>query len=195
MRPSSSPSAMWSSARKFLTRSSPRSSALRKMKTKTTMVRTTRTEAPWELYFGLKCPRGNIYHQPHPDPWWSGESVFAVEGQLLPQPVGPFYHGIIRPDWSHEILGPGDYLLSPAERRVAVPRIAARLASDGCIGYKNYDVHGVYVTTSRATMVGIDYYEVEPEGLLWPDPERIRDDWCCIRARIISVHRGVMADV
>ena len=187
---------MWSSARKFLTRSSPRSSALRKMKTKTTMVRTTRTEAPWELYFGLKCPTGNIYHQPHPDPWWSGESVFAVEGQLLSQPVGPFYHGIIRPDWSHEILGPGDYLLSPAERRVAVPRIAARLASDGCIDYKNYDVHGVYVTTRLSVMAGIDYYEVEPEGLLWPDPEvPIRDDWCCSRARIISVHRGVMADV
>lgn len=148
-----------------------------------------RTKEPWRTYYGLECPTANPFHQPHPDPWWSGESVFAREGQLLEQPAGPFYHGILRPEWPHEILSPGDYLLSPAERRVAVPRIALKLASDGCIDYKNYDVHAVYVTNRRALVSGMTYYEVEPEGLLWPDPERpVRNDWCCARARIVSVH-------
>lgn len=154
-----------------------------------------RSAEPWKVHFGLECPTANPYHQPHPDPWWSGESVFAPEGQRFPQPAGPFYHGIIRPDWDHEILKPGDYLLSPAERRIEVPRIAQRIASDGCIYYRNYDVHGVYLTIRRALVANIVYYEVEPEGLLWPDPERpVREDWCCSRARVLSVHGHSYAD-
>lgn len=155
-----------------------------------------RSREPWSAHFGLECSEEKVSHQPHPSPWWSGSSVFAVEGQHYRQPEGPFYHAVISPnslsDSSGKVLQPGEYLLSPAERRIEVPRIKDRFAADGCLVYKNYDVHGVYLTNRRgqASFPGGVYYEVEPEGLLWPDPERgIRDDWCCVRARVIAVHR------
>lgn len=150
-----------------------------------------RSKEPWLTVFGLECPTDDPFHQPHPAPWWSGDSVFAFEGKRYQQPSGPFYHGLIMPQWDHEVLEVGDYLLSPAERRAEVPRIAGRIADDGCIAYANYDVHGVYITNHRGMVGGMIYYEVEPEGLLWPDPERpIRESWCCARAKIIGVHRN-----
>lgn len=155
-----------------------------------------RSKQPWSVHFGLNCPEGKVYHQPHPTPWWSGESVFALEGQRYRQPEGPFYHAVIHPNSlsgeNGEVLQPGDYLLSPAQRQVEVRRIEGRIAEDGCIAYTNYDVHAVYVSTRRrsASLPGSTYYEVEPEGLLWPDPERpIREDWCCVRAKIVAVHQ------
>lgn len=155
-----------------------------------------RSRQPWSVHFGLKCPTDNSFHQPHPTPWWSGESVFALEGQRYRQPEGPFYHVLLYPNSlsgeNGEVLQPEDYLLSPAQRQVEVRRIEGRIAEDGCIAYTNYDVHAVYVSTRRppASVPGTTYYEVEPEGLLWPDPERpIREDWCCARAKIVAVHQ------
>jgi len=153
--------------------------------------REPRTAGPWREHFGLSCSDGNHLHQPHPDPWWSGDSVFALEGQRYRQPSGPFYHGVLIPEREERILEVGDYLLSPAERQTLVPRIEGRLESDGCISYLYYDVHAVYLTNSLALIQGMSYYEVEPEGPLWPDPERpIGNSWCCARARIIAVHRN-----
>ena len=156
-----------------------------------------RSKQPWSVHFGLNCPEGKGYHQPHPNPWWSGESVFALEGKRYRQPEGPFYHAVLHSNSlsgeNGEVLQPGDYLLSPAQRQVEVPRIKGRIAEDGCIVYANYDVHAVYVSTRRppSSTPGLIFYEVEPEGLLWPDPERpIREDWCCARAKVVAVHRA-----
>lgn len=158
--------------------------------------RIPRSSKPWEKYFELSCPEGNLNHQPHANPWWSGESVFALEGQRYRQPSGPFYHAVFdEPESEEELLKVGEYLLSPAERRVVVPRLQGRLEADGCISYSYYDVHGVYITNNRGLVRGMSYYEVDPEGRLWPDPERdIRDSWCCSRARVIGVHRASELD-
>ena len=154
---------------------------------------TPRSPRPWEQH-GLTCPTGNPLHQPHPDPWWSGESVFAAEGHEYKQPGGPFFHVVYNS--ATPALAVGDWLLPPAVRHSLPPRLAPLLREDGCIQCINYDVHAVYVATS-------DYvfgeartehlvYEVEPYGRLWPDPEVPvgLGAWCTPRARIVSIVRS-----
>ena len=146
----------------------------------------------WERH-GLVCPAGNRLHQPHPDPWWSGESVFASEGRECGQPCGPFFHVVYDP--ATPDFSVGDYLTPPAVRRLLTPRMSALLREDGCIEFINYDVHAVYVTTGDYVFGedsgGYAVYEVESEGRLWPDPELPvgLDSWCASQARIVSVLR------
>lgn len=145
-----------------------------------------RPRQPW-LDHGLSCPAGDPYHQPHPTPWWSGESAFAQFGQKYLQPEGPFFHAVF-PKRDAPLLKAGDMLTSPAERRTLPTHLNGALTDDGCIAYTNYDVHAVYLFTKKAPP-GLLYYEVEPIGLLWPDPEQgIGRQWCAARARILAVH-------
>lgn len=168
--------------------------------------RTPQRREPWKD-FGLECPTDDRNHQPHPSPWFSGESVFAPNGQKYRQPKGPFFHAAFPRRDATPLLKVGDVLSSPAERRDAVPllevgdvlsspasrrslpnHLSGALTRDGCIAYAPYDVHAVYVSTARWP-ADLLYYEVEPEGFLWPDPERgVSEAWCAVRARITTVH-------
>lgn len=149
--------------------------------------RTPRRREPWKD-FGLHCPTDNRNHQPHPSPWFSGESVFAPDGQKYRQPEGPFFHAAFPRRDAVPLLKVGDVLSSPAERRSIPSHLADAMVEDGCIAYRNYDVHAVHMSTYRWP-AQLLYYEVEPEGLLWPDPEQgIGGAWCAVRARITTVH-------
>lgn len=150
---------------------------------------------PWRDA-GLTCPTGDPTHQPHPDPWWSGDSVFAehpdYRAQQVRSPHGAeFFHVVYH---AGPKLRAGDRLLSPAARREPSPRFTNAFCEDGCIEYKHYDVHGVYVTTERRDSEASVIYRVKPEGRMWVDPERIGVsrvdgpvDWCCDSALILEV--------
>lgn len=159
-------------------------------------------DEPW-LRQGLTCPTGCPQHQPGLTPWWSGESLFAGHARhLIEQPPEGtvFYHAVFREHgMSADVasaLGPGDRLLSPATRRTLPGR--AGVADDGCLDYLNYDPHAVYVTTVRPSHLGQGndddiavVFEVQPQGPLWPDPERPYHpgrsaDWCCDSALILG---------
>jgi len=136
---------------------------------------------------GLACPTENPYHQPHRLPWWAGESVYTDFGTQYKQPTGPFFHVVFPQHGIVPFLNVGDYLTSPAERKTLPKRLEPFLESDGCISYANYDAHAVYVTTRKGHGDFLAY-RVQPESLLWPDPERpVRDDWCTKRAKILEV--------
>lgn len=138
---------------------------------------------------GLVCPTNHVLHQPHPTPWWAGESVFAPRGVRCTQPTGPFFHAVFDQKDETPKLTVGDFLTSPAERKALPEPARSLVADDGCIAYKNYDVHAVYITTDLSQTVGYLHYEVEPIGLMWPDPERpVHDSWCTSKARIVAVH-------
>jgi hypothetical protein len=161
--------------------------------------------APWEAA-GLHCPHdraGSPQHQPYPDPWWAGESVFAPLAEGLEQPTGPFFilPSPEHPDTFPAHLQTGDVLLSPAQRHV-LPWGMAQAGFDGqCSRYAQYDAHVVYITTDRGffdfgdyTAAGVTgpvvFFEVVPDGRLWPDPEAPTDAtrWCCRQATITAVH-------
>lgn len=167
---------------------------------------------PWEEV-GLFCPENQPYHQPHPMPWYTGESVFAehpgyhaghmIDGkfhpsetaQVYPPEGASFYHIVIPESNAHQppLLIIGDTLTSPAARQEQVRRIM--LAEDGCVNYVNYDVHAVYMMTRKPDDTFL-YYEVEPQGRIWCDPEMPLPHhtsgelqgwhWCCDSASIVD---------
>lgn len=144
----------------------------------------------WEE-FGLSYPDSNPYHQPQPDPWYAGGSVFERVGVQAPQPEGPLFH-VVFPESSKgtEILHVGESLLSPASRRVLTERMGGLLRGCGCIECVYYDVHAVYLTEDRP-QDDCFYYVVEPEGLLWPDPELGHHSfraWCARSGTITEVN-------
>lgn len=153
---------------------------------------------PW-IAHGLTCPTRNPLHQPYPTPWWSGGSVFShAYARELPEGTR-FWHAVYRKnDEGQSSFGVGDVLTSPAERRILPPRVRRSLCEDGCIAYRGYDLHAVYVATSPLrALAGSDavaLFEVEPLGSLWSDPESPdrTDRLCTERARIISIDPTMM---
>lgn len=170
---------------------------------------------PWEEV-GLFCPENQPYHQPHPVPWYTGESVFAnhwyyhaghmnngkfikVENARIYPPADALFYHIVMPESVEQessLLNIGDTLTSPAARQEQVRRIM--LAEDGCVNYVNYDVHAVYMMTRKPDDTFL-YYEVEPQGRIWCDPEMPPPHhtsgelqgwhWCC--DSVIIVDRNI----
>lgn len=142
-----------------------------------------------------QCPTGDQFHQPHPNPWWSGISMFMdrYPGVQLPSPASDFFHVVFEERAvQHLRLGANELLMSPAQRRV-LPSRFGQIAGDGRLNYKSYDVHAVYVTTVQPPGTGEVVYRVEPVGPIWPDPEQAHytlgdiTSWCCSQAKIVEI--------
>lgn len=105
-----------------------------------------------------------------------------------------FYHVVFHDD--QPVLDEGDILEPLAVRKTLGPR-EEFIADDGCLDYKWFDVHGVYITDRKPPDDCFPYYEVRPIGRMWVDPERgplagesphsPPRDWCVDSAKIIRV--------
>ena len=104
-----------------------------------------------------------------------------------------FYHQVYRQndDTGQGSLRIGDLLTSPAVRRV-LPRRCGEIAEDDCLAYRYFDVHAVYVS-AQPVIPGLLTFEVEPLGVMWPDPEvspeyrEANPRWCVSEAKITRI--------
>ena len=132
--------------------------------------------------------RGNT--TPLPTPWWSGVSRWAPLSRCVAQPRGLFWH------LSPASYGAGDQLFSPADR-CELPRFEyARSRLLAGLPPFSFDEHAVYVYAldgPRELHAGTSSwgaYQVQPLGLLWPDPEApFGESWCCRQALVVRVVR------
>lgn len=128
---------------------------------------------------------------PDGTPWYQGESVFR-DLQNWEQPEGPFFHFLL--DGRATLLEVGDVMTSPAARRELpwmVRQLPEEYRTPHYLALHSFDVHAVYFQSTNHPEehwhIGT-YYQVEPIGLMWPDPECPGSDaWCASSARIIVV--------
>lgn len=153
-----------------------------------------KTIQPSELC-GFQCPEQNPVHQPLPDPWWAGSSLYK-DCFIQPQPpsVSRFFHTFLFPEQDtigQAFLQVGDMLTSPAYRRTitGIAKAAGGIQKDGCLALTNFDVHAVYVSTYPLCIDNEHTWtvEVEPQSQLWVDPEQpgMLKSWCTTHARIV----------